>query len=364
MEKISVDKLKNCEIDANNNDRNVNNDIKLNKQSSIQVENCNLVEVSLDSSASTSNSLLYGSKSPIPTKRNASEIPSDTEDTVREKLAKYTEFKSMNPQLIRPMSLFLDDEYSKIENSVTLSWKNITYTTASQNNKQSSKRLLHNIGGYVQPGKVLCILSPNKTDRIMLLEILSGLRHASDGHIYYDGILKVNDANTSDIMGYKKNAIYISKDDIMVESMTVYESLRFAAQLKTFTSEDIHTHELVRNMIELLDLIAVTDDRISSLSIGDKRKVLIGAEIINQPSLLFMEEIISDLDSKCMTEVMNIVDILCKKGHTIVMSIDRPSSAIYEMMCENEYNISLLSHGKAMYFGNTSNIVDYFEDNG
>ncbi len=43
----------------------------------------------------------------------------------------------------------------------------------------------------------------------MLLEILSGLRNASNGHIYYDGILKTNDTNSSDVMGYKRNELMI-----------------------------------------------------------------------------------------------------------------------------------------------------------
>lgn len=51
------------------------------------------------------------------------------------------------------------DHISKLKQSVGLTWKNITYSVNDDNKK---KTILSEISGYVEPGKVLCILGPVK----------------------------------------------------------------------------------------------------------------------------------------------------------------------------------------------------------
>ena len=67
------------------------------------------------------------------------------------------EYSPHKPQLIRPMSLFLDDEYTKIKNSVSLSWKNITYCLPKKNGETT---IFKDMSGYVENGDVLFLLSP------------------------------------------------------------------------------------------------------------------------------------------------------------------------------------------------------------
>ena len=197
-----------------------------------------------------------------------------------------------------------------------------------------------------------------------MLELLSGRRRNYKGDIYYDGKIKPQDIDSSDNMGYKLNAVVISKDDLLIQSLTVSETLKYAALFKMHPSEQ-NVPLLVGNMIEFLELTSIADCRICDLSEGDKRKVLIGTEIMNEPSLLFMDEILSGLDISSSYEIMNIIEILSRKGYTIIMSLSNSSSRIYEIICESEKNnLFLLNQGKSVFFGKVYNMTEYFEDNG
>eukprot|EP01084_Bolivina_argentea_P188612 324644_1 len=122
--------------------------------------------------------------------------------------------------------------YSQLQQSVGLTWKNLTYTVKDKNNSGETKQILTSISGYVEPGKVLCILGPSGSGKTTLLQILNGLRSTTSGNIYYKGQSKKENKISDDIMGYKGNAAYVGQEDSLCGSLTVKESLKYASILK------------------------------------------------------------------------------------------------------------------------------------
>ena len=135
MAKVKEDQRRNSWPSQDHESAASDNDPRDNDQLIAEISSAH----SQDSSSETDSS-----ESNVPTKRGS--IPKH--------------FATDRPQLIRPMSLFLEDEYAKIENSVSLSWKNITYSVYGKTKKEDKKNILYDICGFVEPRKVLCILSP------------------------------------------------------------------------------------------------------------------------------------------------------------------------------------------------------------
>eukprot|EP01084_Bolivina_argentea_P121390 215105_1 len=84
--------------------------------------------------------------------------------------------------------------YSQLQQSLGLTWKNITYAVKDKYNPGETRQILTSISG---------------SGKTTLLQILRGLRSNTSGNIYYKCKSKKENKMSDDIMGYKGNAKYV-----------------------------------------------------------------------------------------------------------------------------------------------------------
>ena len=143
--------------------------------------------------------------------------------------------------------------------------------------------------------------------------------------------------------------------------MTVRECLEFAAKLKlpgTLADKIARVNQL----IEDLKLVKCSQTRIGGplvkgVSGGERKRTSIGVELITDPSLIFLDEPTTGLDSFTATSVMEILgDLARKENRTVISTIHQPNSDIYEMFDR----LMLLARGKIIFFNEARLAVDYF----
>jgi len=79
---------------------------------------------------------------------------------------------------------------------------------------------------------------------------------------------------------------------------------------------------------------------------GERKRTAIGIELITNPSLVFLDEPTSGMDSLTAMKVIDIVSKLAKAGRTVITVIHQPNSDIYKMFDQ----LMLLSLGNTLYF--------------
>ena len=206
---------------------------------------------------------------------------------------------------------------------------------------------------------MLAMLGPSGSSKTTLLTALGGkLGGLLDGSITYNGKSFSN--------SMKRNMGFVTQDDVLYPHLTVAETLVFTALLRlenTFTKEEKIMH--AESVITQLGLTKCKNSIIGGqflrgLSGGERKRVSIGQEMLINPSLLLLDEPTSGLDSTTAQRIVSTLWELAKGGRKIVMTIHQPSSRLFYMFDK----VLLLSEGNPLYFGERSQVMDYFSSIG
>ena len=162
-------------------------------------------------------------------------------------------------------------------------------------------------------------------------------------------------------MNFSSLSAYVQQDDILFQTMTVRECLEFAAKLKlpgTLPQKIARVNKLIHDLkLTKCSQTRIGGPLVKGVSGGERKRTSIGVELITDPSLIFLDEPTTGLDSFTATNVMEILrDLAIKDGRTVVSTIHQPNSDIFEMFDR----LMLLARGKIIYFNLASEAVDYF----
>jgi len=217
---------------------------------------------------------------------------------------------------------------------------------------------IDNLSFSVDEGSLVGILGASGSGKTTLLNLLSGIQKPDTGEILINGInLYKESLKLEGVLGY------VPQDDLLIEDLTVFENLYFAA-LQCFG--DLNRQEiinLVNKTLANLSLYEKKDLKVGSpfnkvISGGQRKRLNIALELIREPSLLFLDEPTSGLSSRDSENLMDLLRDLTLKGKTIFTVIHQPSSEIFKMF---DKVIILDQGGKMAYFGNPVDSVIYFK---
>ncbi|KAM0062878.1 putative ABC-type D-allose transporter [Helianthus debilis subsp. tardiflorus] len=239
-----------------------------------------------------------------------------------------------------------------------LEFENLTYTVVKKKKNDDGKwvsqevDLLNRISGYSPKGCVTAVMGPSGAGKSTFLDALAG-RIASGslkGKVVFDG------AEMSPSL-IKRTSAYIMQDDRLFPMLTVYETLMFAADFRLGSIAKAEKKQRVETLIEQLGLTSarntyIGDEGTRGVSGGERRRVLIGVDIIHGPSLLFLDEPTSGLDSTSAQSVIEKVHNIARAGSTVVLTIHQPSSRILLLLD----HLIILARGQLMYQGSPKDV--------
>lgn len=101
------------------------------------------------------------------------------------------------------------------------------------------------------------------------------------------------------------------------------------------------------------------DGKHPCISGGERRRVSIGVQMLTDPSILFLDEPTTGLDSFTANYLVQMLhDIAINSKRTVICTVHQPRSDIFHLF---DY-VMLLSQGRLVYYGKASNqVLEYFE---
>ena len=215
-----------------------------------------------------------------------------------------------------------------------------------------------NVSFSVEEGKLIGIMGASGSGKTTLMNLLSGIQKPSSGTVKINGLNIARDnIDLEGVFGY------VPQDDLLIEDLTVFENLYFAAChcFKDKTREEITN--LVDHTLSILGLLEKRELKVGSpfnkvISGGQRKRLNIALELIREPLVLFLDEPTSGLSSRDSENLMDLLRDLTLKGKLVFTVIHQPSSEIFKMFDK----VVILDQGGYMaYFGNPVDSVIYFK---
>ena len=260
-----------------------------------------------------------------------------------------------------------------------VSWSNVrVYATSvtSSNPGGVVKRILRGVSGHAGPGPsvdsedhsdssppttgVFAILGPSGAGKSTLLDFLAGRTPVGQAA---RGTIKVN-GTTVTPSEMKQISGYVPQTDILPGTSTVWEHLLFNTMLRmpSGTSKEELTRSAVSWSKELgLQKVInslIGDEWTRGLSGGEKRRVSIATSLLTSPSILFLDEPTTGLDSTNAQKVVDLLSALGSMGVTVLLSIHQPRPDIFRLL---DRVLLMSGTGSVVYCGPMMSLQTHFD---
>lgn len=208
-------------------------------------------------------------------------------------------------------------------------------------------------------GKLFGIMGSSGSGKTTLLNILNGTEAPTGGRVRINGIdLHKEKEKARGIIGY------VPQDDFLIEELSVYENLIYAARLCFGNDDPDRLENLVKRILRNLGLMEIRNLRVGSpmdktISGGQRKRLNIGLELLREPTVLFVDEPTSGLSSRDSENIMDLLKELSLRGKMVFVVIHQPSSDIYKMF---DRLLIMDVGGYPIYYGNPIEAVIHFKE--
>jgi ABC-type multidrug transport system, ATPase component len=217
---------------------------------------------------------------------------------------------------------------------------------------------VHDLSFKEESGRMVGIIGSSGAGKTTLLNVLNGSAEPSKGNVVINGYDITSDKSKLEgVIGH------VSQDDLLIESLTVFENLYYNAKLCFDKHSSFQLIRLVLKLLKDLGLYEARNLKVGNpldkkISGGQRKRLNIALELIREPSVLFLDEPTSGLSSRDSAKLMDLLKNLALKGKLIFVVIHQPASDIFKMF---DRLLILDTGGYLIFNGNPLDAITYFK---
>ncbi len=178
------------------------------------------------------------------------------------------------------------------------------------------RTLLDHVSLRLAPASMTAVAGPSGAGKTTLMRLLSGQLPAATGSVSYNWVDLVECRQAyAALMGY------VPQEDIVHADLTVDEALGYQARLRLGRGPAPSTRDArVEHVLTLMGLLEQRYQLVKTLSGGQRKRVSIACELLNEPQILFLDEPTSGLDPGLDKRMMLLLRLLADQGRTVVLT--------------------------------------------
>jgi ABC-2 type transport system ATP-binding protein len=194
----------------------------------------------------------------------------------------------------------------------------------------------------VNDGEIFGLIGPNGAGKTTTMECIEGLRTPDSGAIAVLGLDPFRDAyKLQDRIGVQLQQAQLQKRIKVWEAVDLWASL--------YQKESIDGEHL----LEQLGLTDKRDTWFMNLSGGQKQRLFITLALINDPDVVFLDELTTGLDPQSRRAIWELVRGIRARGKTVFLTTHLMEEA--ERLCDR---VAIIEHGRIIDIDRPERLVD------
>jgi iron(III) transport system ATP-binding protein len=149
--------------------------------------------------------------------------------------------------------------------------------------------VLHGLNLEVARGELFTFLGPSGCGKTTALRAIGGFAPPTSGEIYIDG------KRMTDVPPEKRNSAMVFQSYALFPHMTVYENIAYGLKVAKLSSADIQAKAM--RALGMIRMERHKDKHPSQLSGGQQQRVAFARALVVEPSVLLLDEPLSNLDA-------------------------------------------------------------------
>lgn len=202
-----------------------------------------------------------------------------------------------------------------------------------------------NLSLEIRPNEYVALLGPNGAGKTTLVEMIEGLQFPDSGKIVIEGKTWKDDSYEL------RKMIGISLQETkFMDKVTVAETIDLFGSFYNLESTRVN------EILELIDLAEKKDTYVSKLSGGQRQRLALGIALINNPSVLILDEPTTGLDPNARRDIWKILERLKREqGTTLILTTHYMEEA--ETLCDR---IVIMDRGKIIADGTLESLLKLY----
>ena len=164
---------------------------------------------------------------------------------------------------------------------------------------------LNGVSLHIQEGEFFTLLGPSGCGKTTLLRMIAGFNSIEAGDFYF-GEKRIND-----VAAHKRDIGMVFQNYAIFPHLTVKENVAYGLKARKVAKKDIEAR--VAEALELVQISHLADRKPSELSGGQQQRVALARAFVIEPSVLLMDEPLSNLDAKLRVQMRTVIKKLQRR---------------------------------------------------
>lgn len=211
--------------------------------------------------------------------------------------------------------------------------------------KYGSVVAVDHVSFNVHKGEIFCIVGPNGAGKTTLIECIEGIRDFNSGEIYVLGV----DVTKGKRDLYQRIGVQLQESRLQ-NRIKVWEVVDLFA---SFYKKSVDQDKLLLDM----GLTSQKNKHYIKLSGGQKQRLFIALALINDPEVLFLDELTTGLDPHAKRQMWKTIKQIRENGKTVFFTTHSMEEAE-----ELSDRILILDKGKIVALDSPKNLISKLGD--
>lgn len=224
----------------------------------------------------------------------------------------------------------------------------LTMEGISKTYRKGRKKALDNFSAELTPG-VYGFLGPNGAGKSTLMNIITDNLLPDCGKVLYDGI-SIRQLGRA----YRGLLGYMPQHQGVYDDFSANRFLWYMSALKGLDRKK--AGEKIEEVLQLVNLREDAHKRMGAFSGGMKQRILIAQALLNDPSILILDEPTAGLDPKERIRIRNFISSIARNKIVLLAT-----HVVSDVECISK-EVLLLKNGQLIRKATTSSLIDEIQD--